>query len=307
MATIPRLLFPKLPPELRNEVYNYLSTPEAASPGLTVGLPLKLKLYECKHTSLEICPVHYGSAGLLALQKYDFQESLEYSAWLLSNKVELRVGVVFKGRVNTFVQTDWDKKTEAHLNKLAKLHPWLKKVAKYDIQILWAPKDGLLKSRNNKKVTGQLPRDMVKTLASLLDEDIKKKRGTVNVRLLLEHRIAVETVFMDTKLGLADFLSGMQASAGFKRQTWEVYKEACPVSLRENPLSRLHLAHYEAEETRLLMVERDSIDWAETGKGHLVMRKHSEGEEFVGFTAGDLWTELLPESYIVFQLLAECL
>jgi hypothetical protein len=309
MATIPRLLFSNLPPELRNEIYKYLSAPESALPGLTVGLPLKLKLYECKHTALEFCPVHYGSAGLLALQKYDFQESHEYGSWLLNNGIELRVGIVFKGRVNTFVHVDWDKKIEAHLNKLAKLHPWLTKVVKYDIQILWAPIDGVLKSRKNKRVAGQIPRDMVKTLTCLLDKNLKRKRGAVNVRLRLEHRVAVETVFTGTKLGLAEFLSGKNALAGFNRQTWEVYKESCSLPLRDKTGSRLQLPLHEKknEKIHLLVVEEESVDWSGMVKGQLVMRKYLEGEEVVESSAGNAETEVHSDRYLVLTLLAECL
>jgi hypothetical protein len=308
MATLPRLLFPNLPPELRNEIYKYLSAPEAASPGLTVGLPLKSKLYECKHTSLEICPVHYGSAGLLALQKYDFQESLEYSSWLLNNGIELRVGIVFKGRVNTFVQVDWEKKIEAHLNKLAKLHPWLTKVVKFDIQIFWAPIDGVLKSRKNKRVAGQIPRDMVKTLTCLLDKDLKRKRGVVNVRLRLEHRVAVETVFTGTKFGLAEFLSGKHASVGFRRQIWEVYKEPCLIPLRGKTGSRLQLPlHEKNEKTHLLMVKDEWVDWAGMARGQLVMGKYEEGEGVLEFSAGRLEAEVPSERHVVLTLLAECL
>ncbi|KAJ8111622.1 hypothetical protein OPT61_g5829 [Boeremia exigua] len=153
MATTMRTLLPLLPPELRNSVYSYL----APSPTPTnTGLPLQLKSYSCKHTLIQICPTHSGSTSLLALQQYAFVEGNEYRTWLLNHAITLRIGVVFKGRVNTFVQEHWDKKIETHLHKLAKQHPWLNKVANYDIQILWDAPDGVLKSKHNRRSAGQV-------------------------------------------------------------------------------------------------------------------------------------------------------
>jgi hypothetical protein len=164
MATVPGELFPNLPPELRNEVYNYLSIPWTTSVASITGLPLKLKTFECKHTTVEICPVHYGSTGFLALQTSRFPEAREYGSWLLNNAMELRIGVSFHGRINTFVQQDWDKKMETHLRKLAKLHPWLRKVPKYDVQVFWSPVDGVLKSRKNKRTAGQIAKNLATAL-----------------------------------------------------------------------------------------------------------------------------------------------
>ncbi|KAF1936543.1 hypothetical protein EJ02DRAFT_427428 [Clathrospora elynae] len=275
MTANTRLLLPELPPELRNEVYAYLS--DTTSLATNVGLPLQLKTFSCKHTAVQICPVHHGSASLLALQKYHFQEACEYNSWLLSNALELRIGVHFKGRVNTFVQSDWNKKMEAHLRKLAKLHPWLKKVSKYDIQILWDSTDGVLKSKNNKRIAGQIPMAMVKTLTQLMEKDFKRKRGDVNVGLHLDHGYAVGNAMSLTKFGLGHFFSETASEIhGFSRKLTKDAKKS-PYFNTLPPVSDWPLIAIPAvngEERRLLEVEKGGVvSWADSTRGLLVMRK----------------------------------
>jgi hypothetical protein len=304
MTTTTRLLFSHLPPELRNEVFDYLSGPPSNSTATVTGLPLKLKSYECKHTTVQICPIHYGSKGLLALQSYGFQEAREYSSWLLNNAIELKIGVVFKGRVNTFVQQDWDKKMEAHLRKLAKLHPWLNKVAKYDIQILWSPLDGVLKSRKNKRTAGRLLRDVVGTLTSLTDSDVKKRRGDIKVKLRLTHDVALETVRSGTRFGLADFLSPAENAS--RRQKLEVWKEVHARILPETGARFVQIAPVKKEEVGLLEVDKGRIKWVDS-TGRLVMEKYMVNDKAVELIAQGEEKADADVGYVVASLVGECL
>jgi hypothetical protein len=308
MATMPRELFPNLPPELRNEVYNYLSIPGILSAASIFGLPLKLKTFECKHTTVEICPIHYGSTGLLALQTYGFLEAREYGSWLLNNALELRIGVTFKGRVNTFVQQDWDRKMEAHLRKLAKLHPWLKKVAKYDVQIFWSPVDGVLKSRKNKRTAGRIARDLATALTALVSADVKGGKGELNLKLCLDHQFAAETVISGTRFGFDDFLSPGSDMGSFRRQTREVWKEPYIRLVEEKTGARfLVISPAESGERSLVAVENNLVRWNIGVIGHLVMRKHLLDGRVTGLVAGSEHEKDSAADHIAISLLGECL
>ena len=300
-----RTLLPLLPPELRNSVYSYLvpsSTPT------NTGLPLQLKSYSCKHALVQICAVHSGSTALLALQRYAFLEGNEYRTWLLNHAITLRIGVVFKGRVNTFVQEHWDKKIETHLHKLAKQHPWLKKVAKYDIQILWDAPDGVLKSKHNRRSAGQIPRAMVQTLTGLMDEDVRRKLGHVQVRLRLEHHVAGLTVRSTPRFGLGSFMSPSPDTTEVRcaRHTLEVWKEPCPKILPRKS-ARLTPVVTKPEEKELLRSQEGSVNWVDRGQGTLVIRKTALGEDQACTTFMD--TRIAydsPTELMLFELLEDC-
>jgi hypothetical protein len=305
-TTLPEL-FPNLPPELRNEVYNYLSIPTASAPSI-FGLPFKLKTFECKHTTVEICPVHYGSDGLLALQTHQFPEAREYGSWLLNNAMELRIGVTFKGRVNTFVQQDWDRKMEAHLRKLAKLHPWLKKVVKYDVQILWSPVDGVLKSRKNKRTAGKMAGDLAKALMALVGADVKGGKGELNLKLCLDHKFAAETVISGTRFGFDDFLAPGTDMGSFRRQTREVWKEPYMKLVKEKTGARfLVIPLAQSEERSLMAVENNLVKWNIGVLGHLVMRKQILDGRVTGLVAGSEHEKDSAADHIAISLLGECL
>jgi hypothetical protein len=306
MATTHCEMFPNLPPELRNEVYNYLSTSGTTPAGSITGIPLKLRTFECKHTIVQLCPAHHGSAGLLALEAGQLQEAREYSSWLLNNATELNIGVVFRGRVNTFVQQDWDKKMEAHLRKIAKLHPWLKKVAKYNIQILWSPVDGVLKSRKNKRTAGQIARDMAAALTVLLPSDVKKKRGELSLKLCLDHKIAVETVFSGTRFGFVDFfsLSGLD----FKRQTREVWKEAHTKQEEQKKGSLLvPVPQAKSEERSVMELDGDAMSWTTGTKGDLVVRKCLLDGGVTELVTGNEGNQSTILDHVLVSLMGECL
>jgi hypothetical protein len=287
MATAPYELFPNLPPELRNEVYNYLSITRTTCAASTTGLPLKLKTFDCKHTTVEICPVHYGSTGLLALQTYPFLEAREYGSWLLNNAMELRIGVNFHGRVNTFVQQDWDKKMEAHLRKLAKLHPWLRKVAKYDVQIFWSPVDGVLRSKKNQRTVGQIAKDVATALTALVGVDVKEGKGELNLKLCLDHKFAAETLISGTRFGFDDFFSlpGTDMDS-FKRQTREVWKEPYMELVEQKAGARFRLISPAQSGERGLITVKDSlVRWTVGSLGHLVVKKHILDGRVTGLAA----------------------
>ncbi|KAE8832026.1 hypothetical protein HRS9139_06268 [Pyrenophora teres f. teres] len=210
MSQPTHLLFPNLPPELRQEIYTYLSE-DPSTPAQTTGLPLALKTFTCKHTTIQILPVHHGSAGLLSLPHDVFPEAAEYHSWLLSNAVALHIGVKFHGRVNTFVQADWDKKVERHLNKLAKQHPWLRKVGSYHVKICWAPLDKPLRSKKGKRVAGCIPNAMVESLTKMMDEGgihvsvssflIAKEEGVVEWVEGLWEQLVMRKTYVDADEG----------------------------------------------------------------------------------------------------------
>jgi hypothetical protein len=306
MATNMRTLFPNLPPEVRNSVYDYLSTHDPASTPTTTGLPLRLKSYSCKHILIQICPVHSGPSNLLALQRYNYLEGHEYRTWLLSHAITLRIGVVFKGRVNTFVQEHWDKKIETHLHKLAKQHPWLKKVVKYDIQILWDAPDGVLKSKHNRRTAGQIPRAMVQTLTCLMDGDVRRKHGDVAVKLRLEHHVAGVAVRSAPRFGLGSFMTLSASELDCQTQTVEVWKEPCPRILPRKS-ARLTPVVTKPAEKELLKSENGRIIWADWGQGTLVMKKSTTLEKQTCTTFMDMGIAYdSPTELMLFELLEDC-
>ncbi|KAF3040346.1 hypothetical protein E8E12_009098 [Didymella heteroderae] len=304
MAEAMRTLLPMLPPELRNSVYSYLSP--SATP-TSNGLPVQLKSYSCKHTLVQICPVHSGSAALLALQHYGFLEGNEYRTWLLNHAITLRIGVVFKGRVNTFVQEHWDNKIETHLQKLAKQHPWLRKVTKYDIQILWDAPDGVLKSKHNRRSAGQIPHAMVRTLTGLMDEGVRERIGDIQVRLRLEHHVAGVAV-RSPRFGLGSFMKLPPDATALPcaRQTLQVWKEPCPKILPRKS-ARLTPVVTKSAEKELLKCSGRTVDWVGLGQGTLVTSKTEEMGEQICTTWMDTGIAYdSPTELMLFELLEDC-
>jgi hypothetical protein len=277
-------LFPDLPPELRNEIYAYLCSPSTSNPTpQNTHLPLGLKVFTCKHTTIQLIPTHYGSTSLLSLPKDTFPEAAEYSSHLLSNAIQLQIGVHFHGRVNTFIQADWNKKLTTHLHKLAKSFPWLRKVARYDIQILWEPVDGILQSKNGKRVAGRIPLDMVGCLTQLMDQEVKRKKGDVKVGLCLEHRFAVQNALSEKKFGLNAFLfrdGGGNEDLGFKRLVREVRKMAHEYHPPRHPRPRFLVVPSSVvpEEKGLIKVQDGVVSWSEWIQGPLIMARMLETE-----------------------------
>jgi hypothetical protein len=268
-------LFASLPPELRNEIYAHLSLPSTSDLApLNTHLPLQLKTFSCKHTTTQLIPTHHGFLGLLSLPKDNFPEAAEYASHLLTNGVTIRISVHFHGRVNTFNQGDWNKKLSTHLNKLAKSFPWLRKVARYEIRILWEPVDGTLKG---KRVAGQIPLDMAACLTQLMDQEVKRKRGDVKLRLCLEHRFAVQSALSDKRLGLNTFLFGNVAGEelGFSKFVREIRKTGHDFHVPENPRARfLVVPSKRAQQDKVLIeVQGGVVSWLDWTRGSLVMAR----------------------------------
>jgi hypothetical protein len=299
-------LFPNLPPELRNEIYSYLSIPPSDSISLNSHLPLGMKTFTCKHTTINLIPTHHGSTSLLSLPRATFPESLEYSSHLLSNAITLQIGVHFHGRVNNFVQVDWNKKISTHLNKLAKSFPWLKKVAKYDIQILWEPVDGALKSKKGKRVAGQIPLDMVVCLTQLMDAEVKRKRGAVSVGLCMEHSFAIQNALAEHKFGLNTFLfNNGSGDPEFKKFVREVRMTAHEYHLPTHPHPRFLAVPSpgDSKEKALIRVQDGVVSWSEWTKGLLVMSRTLDAEA----PRGSVLTQGKGEAeFPMCHLMAEC-
>ncbi|KAF1958834.1 hypothetical protein CC80DRAFT_407988 [Byssothecium circinans] len=254
MESIRRQILPQLPPELRNLVYQH-TTCEGA-PATNTGLPFQEKIFDSSHTTVTIMPVHHGLPNLLALREYNFLEAQEYASYLFVHAVELRISVVFKGNTQHFIQEHWDKKMLAHLKNLAKKYPWIKKVARYDVQILWAPVALPVRAKRKADV-GEIAGRMVEVLSSLMDMEVKRKRGDVGVRLLVEDYVAVDYVFSSREMGLAKFFVG-EGGGEVKRRSRAVYLA---------PKAALG-----AVSRRLLEEEKGIVRWTGWTKGDLVFR-----------------------------------
>ena len=274
MSQPTHLLFPNLPPELRQEIYTYLSN-DISTPALITSLPLTLKTFHCKHTTINLLPVHYGSFGLLYLPPTLFPEAAEYRTWLLSNAVELRIAISFHGRVNTFVQADWDKKVEAHLNKLLKQHAWLSKVSSYDIKILWDTKDGSLKSKKGKRVAGSIPRAMMESLTGMMEEGVKKRKGEVKVALVFNVISAAFDAIEGVGFGLNVFLHHGNGGAGFKKLIKEVW-----VAKHVDSKWHREVMGMNKPPSAQLQVTKGVVEWPYWTRGQFLMSKTSaEGNE----------------------------
>lgn len=211
-----RLLLPQLPPELRSLVY--AETVTSDNPATSTGLEFKSKIYDSSHTRVEIIPVHRGNPALLALQSYHFLEGDEYRQFILKNAVQLRIHVVFKGHTNTFVQEHWDKKIAAHLKNLTKRFPWLRKVADYDIRIVWKPMSWAPSKR--KRRIGAMAKRMVEVLTQEMDGEQRAKRGAVKADLRVADFVASDHVLKGQSLGLGEFVWDL--GIGVRKQVREV-------------------------------------------------------------------------------------
>ncbi|KAF2691974.1 hypothetical protein K458DRAFT_259834, partial [Lentithecium fluviatile CBS 122367] len=201
MSMEPRLLFPDIPPELRNLIYANTISPSQAT---NIGLPFESKTFTLCHTRVVIEPIHHGNPSILALQNYRFQEASEYHSYLLTHAIQLRITVLFNGHMNSFIQEHWDGKMASHLKNLLKKFPWLAKVSDYHFRILWEPVSWVAgKKRRN---FGAITKRMVDALTGMMDGDLKKKRGFVRAELQIGRGVASDYVSQQQPLGLADFL-----------------------------------------------------------------------------------------------------
>lgn len=212
-----RLLLPELPPELRELVYT--QTVSEHTHATSTGLDFTNKVYDSSHTRVEIVPVHYGNPGLLALQRYQFLEGNEYRHFIVNNAIQLRIHVLFKGHLNTFVQEHWDKKMAAHLKNLAKRYPWLRKVTDYDIRITWKPASWGLSKK--KRRVGTIAKRMIEVLTQEMDADLMTRRGVVKAGLRVAEFVICDHILRAQALGLGELIWEVETDRA-KRQIREV-------------------------------------------------------------------------------------
>ncbi|XP_014559169.1 hypothetical protein COCVIDRAFT_13777 [Bipolaris victoriae FI3] len=304
MPSTPQPLFPDLPPELRNEIYTYLSSPSPDSQTLNSHLPLPLKTFTCKHTTMHLCPTHHGSTSLLSLSS---PEAHEYGSWLLNNGIALHITIHFKGRVNTFTLPHWSKKISTHLQKLARRHPWLAKVARYEIDVMWDPLDGALQSRHQKQRAAHVPLDMAEALTQLMQRDVGAKQGSVVLRVHFEQRFAVLNALAARKFGVGVFLRDGERLRGFRRVVREVRIVPSKVGLERDmgdaPAPGLRVVPSAGqEEEALMVVEEGVMKLSERTRGQMVVRRRTSG------VADGVWEYGRGEmEFPVCQILEECM
>ena len=297
----PPSLLSSLPPELRHSVYAYLSYPTPTSLAHIISLPLPLKTYTCKHTTIEICPSHHSSAPSL-LSPHAFAESREYITYLLANATTLHINITFHGRVGTFVQEHWDKRMEGHWRKLVKRYGWLGKVVWFDVRVLWAPGDGVVRCKNGKRSAGGIVGGLVGGVTGLVDSGVRGRKGDVSVGVCVARHVAVQGMVSGVRFGLVDLL-GRGGAWGFKTWDVEVRMEVCGKKTERRgkgavlvPVSRVRR---EEEEWRLV-VEDGVVKWRGWGETCLVMRECVEGgnrQRRFGEESGD---------FVVKALVGEC-
>jgi hypothetical protein len=271
-----RLLFPLLPPELRNEVYSYTSAADQ-SPATTAGLPVTLKKYRMKHAKVEICPVHYGNPSLLALQKYAFLEGAEYHDWLMRNGVQFHIGIVFDGLVESFVQEHWDDKISVSMRKLTKKYPWIAKAARWDVRVVWAANVDSMRGRPRKSAT--IVNGILATILGFQDAAVRAKRGYVSVRFHIPHCLVAAKLAYGLEFGLQSFLE-TAAAHGVKREIREVTTGPSIKRKDSKIVGRLHTVPTSPPEKTAIMISKHGVEWSEESQGDLVMRKVVNGQDF---------------------------
>lgn len=215
MAT--RLLFPMLPPELRDVTYTQLTQP--SNPSTNAGLPFSRKIYDSSHTRVEIAPFHHGDLGLLALQHYRYLEGDEYAKWVLANGITLRITILFKGHVDTFIQEHWDKKIGAHLKNLVKKYPWMHKVSHYEVKVLWRPRTWTT-GRKQKRL-GAIAKQMVRAVTQEMDPGVRLRKGVIEAKISVARWVVMDYRAQGQAMGLGEFFGGLEVDWA-KEQVWEV-------------------------------------------------------------------------------------
>lgn len=270
-------LFPSLPPELRNLIYTHTICED--NPATTLGLPFQHKIYDSSHTKVVLTLVHHGNPSLLALRQTNCLEAEEYHKFLLAQALTLRISVLFKGNLNTFIQEHWDKKTRTHLKKLGKKYAWFGKVMQYDVQILWESRAWVAFGRKVRK-PGAVAKRMVEVLCEGMDADLKRKRGVVEARLHLADCVVKEYVHGNQALGMKEFVQLRNELDGVKRGICEVRLVPAGLSLSQRGEGRggelpFHLKGVtKFKKEKDLLVENDGIvEWGSQTKGHVVIHK----------------------------------
>jgi hypothetical protein len=262
------VLFPTLPPELRNFIYAYASaTDENAA--TTRGLPFTTKTYDTSHTKVVICPVHTGNLSLLALQKYNFQEGHEYHSWLMAHGVQIRIAILFKGDVSTYIQKHWDDRMSASIRKLIKKYPWMANVAHWDVKVLWDANVGSMERRPGKAAA--IVNGMLATLLGFQEIKGRRTRGDVSVQFHIPHAFAAAKRVYGVEFGLESFLKA-QATTSSGKETREVTTGPLIKKEEVEVTKRFHAVPDPFKERDLIAVENEVVAWSQELKGTLVMR-----------------------------------
>jgi hypothetical protein len=270
-----RLLFPSLPPEVRNTIYTYASQ-STQGPATTSGLPFPPKTYDLKHTNVSLCALHHGNLSLLALQKYKYLEGAEYHSWLLSHGLHIRLGIVFTGHVDSFVQKHWDEKMSASLRKLVKKYAWLAHVPRWEIRIVWDANVDSMRKHPGK--AAEIVNGMVRTVLGFQSEMVKKRRGDVRVRFHVPYPFVAAKSVYGLQFGLREFFDAAGTS-GARRELREV--TTGPLAERGDGkiVGQLHAVPMAAPEKSAFAIRGHQVEWSEDSEGELVMKKVVDGQK----------------------------
>ncbi|KAF2641697.1 hypothetical protein P280DRAFT_282928 [Massarina eburnea CBS 473.64] len=268
-----RQIFPQLPPELRNLIYFY--TIREDNVATNIGLPFEHKVYDSSHTTVTIMPVYRGTPHLFALAKYGFLEAQEYRLYLLSSALEFRISVIFKGNTQHFIQEHWDKKMLTHLKNLGKKYSWMKKVTRYDVQILWTPAPMPRVDTKRRVDVGKIAGRMVDVLTGGSNSEFMKKRGDVKAVLHLKDAVAVHYVFSGREMGLRQFVETTPDASHRQSRAVSIApkksEDAPPL-----PPQFKHVSQVKANAQQLLIADKGVVEWTDWTEGDLVFRKEQE-------------------------------
>ncbi|ORY03492.1 hypothetical protein BCR34DRAFT_605229 [Clohesyomyces aquaticus] len=212
-------LLPLLPPELRNEIYAYVSdpAPRTAASGSSFALPFQQKVFTHPRISTTTIILAQSGAGngLLALSRYAVAEAAEYRSWLLAHGLEVRIRVVFCADLRMWRLEDWKKQMQTHLRKLVKGYGFLASVRRWSVEVVWEPVGSGLADRNAKKMpgVGDVVPGLVECLLGVRD-GLAREKGRVEVVLGLGERVGVDAVLGQKTVGLAGFLEGLAGLEG---------------------------------------------------------------------------------------------
>ncbi|KAF2192153.1 hypothetical protein K469DRAFT_483830, partial [Zopfia rhizophila CBS 207.26] len=191
-----------IPPELRNEIYSYLTMAENTS--TTTLSPFKYKIYDKKQAKLSIYALSRAGTNLLALTEY--QEAEEYKSFLAENSpFELRVSIVFKGRLGLRAYDDWAKMMNIQLDSLVKKYVWIRKVPIWNVKIFWEPNLDSLKGLEDGQF-GEIVNGMLDLALRYQDKEVRENKGNVRVGVHLgEDAVLRNSVYHQKRYGLEAF------------------------------------------------------------------------------------------------------
>ncbi|KAH7119851.1 hypothetical protein B0J11DRAFT_71501 [Dendryphion nanum] len=277
-------LFPTLPAELRNEIYSHTMTSSPTS----YALPFEAKTWYTKHTTLYLMPVHCGNPSLLDLSEHNYLEGREYNNWVLTKGIEFRGAIRFHGHPHTFIQKHWDADVLRHLRKLAKRFPWVERVAKWDMRVIWRPPGD--KDCKQHDRAGAIASGFVAAMTQIVKRDFVKDLD-VSVDLHIESGYAFLPVlhaYGPISLGLEGF---MKDRVGAKRESRAVVMDVIQKTFeKKTNINGMVIFGPMSNEA-----DNDWMKWDEGTKGILVVRKTvGNGEDKTDYEPQDVVEKLSP-------------